>query len=239
MFYLTRWQLPNSEFDNSGGYTVLGLAGAIYNIDLMQAYCSSATYEIVERTVGWRDLARNSDRVMQRLFAVDYSSASEILHYKDPRWPLVLGRNGCANGLSLYSKLMLGKHFAMAPAVGPGITVAAKSLQGIDQAVALIAAADDEVVNPQLGAVRIVGYAKHIPDAELVLLPSGGHFRTPFEWQCHHTAGGRLVYRRYSRICGVASSTLTVRSCAAKLRTMWLAFSLNIFRRRSKHGITG
>lgn len=120
---------------SSGGYTVLGLAGAIYNSDLMQAYCSSA------------DRGADCDLASDAA-AVDYSSASAS--YKDPR---------------------VKAFFAMAPAVGPGITVA--SLQGIDQAVALIAAADDELVNPQLGAVR---YAKHIPDAELVLLPSGGHF---------------------------------------------------------------
>lgn len=60
---------------------------------------------------------------------------------------------------------------AMAPAVGPGVTE--DSLRRIAMPVLLIAAADDELVSPDLGAMR---YASLIPTAQLMVLPKGGHF---------------------------------------------------------------
>jgi predicted dienelactone hydrolase len=60
---------------------------------------------------------------------------------------------------------------AMAPAVGPGVTE--DSLRGIEIPVLLIAAADDELVRPDLGAMR---YARLIRTARLIVLPKGGHF---------------------------------------------------------------
>lgn len=60
---------------------------------------------------------------------------------------------------------------AMAPAVGPGVTE--ESLKGIDIPVLVVAAADDELVRPDLGAQRYAGF---IPGSELIVLPAGGHF---------------------------------------------------------------
>jgi predicted dienelactone hydrolase len=60
---------------------------------------------------------------------------------------------------------------AMAPAVGPGVTE--DSLKGIEIPVFLVAAADDELVKPDLGAQR---YAGLIPRSRLTMLPAGGHF---------------------------------------------------------------
>ncbi|MBO6659058.1 MAG: hypothetical protein JJ934_19380 [Pseudomonadales bacterium] len=61
--------------------------------------------------------------------------------------------------------------FAMAPAVGPAIT--AESLALLDLPVLIVAAKDDELVYPKFSAEH---YAKHIPGAELDILPTGGHF---------------------------------------------------------------
>lgn len=61
--------------------------------------------------------------------------------------------------------------FAMAPAVGPAITE--DSLESIAVPVLMTASRDDELVFPEFHALR---YANHIPDSELELLESGGHF---------------------------------------------------------------
>jgi predicted dienelactone hydrolase len=58
--------------------------------------------------------------------------------------------------------------FAMAPAVGPGITP--ESLSDISIPVSIFAAVDDELLQPELNAKY---YASHIPDAHLSLLPAG------------------------------------------------------------------
>ncbi len=75
------------------------------------------------------------------------------------------------NASSSYLDERITSVFAMAPAVGPAIT--RESLAKIDLPVLIMAARDDELVNPDLGAAD---YAKAIPGAELVMLPSGGHF---------------------------------------------------------------
>lgn len=79
---------------------------------------------------------------------VDYSDAPAS--YRDPRIKAV---------------------FAMAPAVGPAITI--PSLQEIDVPTFITAAADDELVYPKFGAHH---YASHIPSATLKMVPEGGHF---------------------------------------------------------------
>ena len=61
--------------------------------------------------------------------------------------------------------------FAMAPAVGSAITPS--SLEAISLPVFITAAQDDEVLWPSTSAQR---YAQYIPNAELDLLPAGGHF---------------------------------------------------------------
>jgi predicted dienelactone hydrolase len=62
--------------------------------------------------------------------------------------------------------------FAMAPALGPGIDEA--SLRAIALPVAIVYAADDEVLRPpELHARR---YAAAVPGARVVELPRGGHF---------------------------------------------------------------
>ena len=120
---------------SSGGYTVIALVGAIYEAELMTAYCTSE--------------ARGKDCEL----ATDYSSVDfrdASASYEDERIKAV---------------------FAMAPAVGPAITQV--SLSTVETPVFVTAAQDDELVSPEYGAIR---YAKHIPSAELYLLPSGGHF---------------------------------------------------------------
>lgn len=61
--------------------------------------------------------------------------------------------------------------FAMAPAVGPAIT--SDSLAEIEVPVVITAASDDELVYPKFSAEH---YARHLPNARLDLIPSGGHF---------------------------------------------------------------
>ncbi|GAB5452909.1 MAG: hypothetical protein Hals2KO_32370 [Halioglobus sp.] len=61
--------------------------------------------------------------------------------------------------------------FAMAPAVGPGVTTS--SLEAIDIPVYIISTEDDELLGLEHHAYH---YANHIPDAQLELIPSGGHF---------------------------------------------------------------
>ena len=61
--------------------------------------------------------------------------------------------------------------FAMAPAVGSGITV--QSLNAIEVPVFITASRDDELVYPKFSAER---YAEHIPNSTMSLIPSGGHF---------------------------------------------------------------
>jgi predicted dienelactone hydrolase len=79
---------------------------------------------------------------------VDYTRASDS--YRDPRIRSV---------------------FAMAPAVGSGISIA--SLNEVEVPVFITASRDDELVYPRFGAER---YAQHIPSATLSLIPTGGHF---------------------------------------------------------------
>jgi predicted dienelactone hydrolase len=120
---------------SSGGYTVLALAGAIYDPEQMNAYCNSE-----DRGLDCELATDASD--------VDFRGASAS--YKDERIKAV---------------------FSMAPAVGPAITK--ESLAEVTLPVFIIAANDDELVNPRYGAVR---YAEYISTADLVLLPGGGHF---------------------------------------------------------------
>jgi len=61
--------------------------------------------------------------------------------------------------------------FAMAPALGPGMT--AEGLSQIDIPAAIIAAKDDDLITPAYHAEH---YARHIPDSQLTLIPKGGHF---------------------------------------------------------------
>ncbi len=120
---------------SSGGYTVLALAGAIYDPELMSAYCASQE--------------RGKDCELATDFSnVDFRDSSAS--YKDERIKSV---------------------FSMAPAVGSAITK--ESLAEIELPVFIIASKDDELVNPNYGAIR---YAENIPLSDLVLLPSGGHF---------------------------------------------------------------
>ena len=120
---------------SSGGYTVLALAGARYNAELMQAYCAS------EESGKDCELATDFSNV-------DYTGSS--YSYSDARIKSV---------------------FAMAQAIGSAITL--DSLASIRRPIFIIAATDDELVPPHASALR---YAKNIPNSELILLPSGGHF---------------------------------------------------------------
>lgn len=61
--------------------------------------------------------------------------------------------------------------FAMAPALGPGMTI--DGLTRIDIPVGLVATEDDELVLPIHHAKR---YSENIPGVETTLLPKGGHF---------------------------------------------------------------
>jgi predicted dienelactone hydrolase len=61
--------------------------------------------------------------------------------------------------------------FAMAPALGPGMTPG--SLANIDIPVEIVVAADDELVIPDHNAYH---YSRHTPAAELKIVPKGGHF---------------------------------------------------------------
>jgi predicted dienelactone hydrolase len=61
--------------------------------------------------------------------------------------------------------------FAMAPALGPGMTPG--SLANIDIPVEIVVAADDELVIPDHHAHH---YFRHTPNAELKIIPKGGHF---------------------------------------------------------------
>jgi predicted dienelactone hydrolase len=61
--------------------------------------------------------------------------------------------------------------FAMAPALGPGMT--SSSLANIDIPVEVVVAADDELVIPDHNAHH---YSRHTPAAELKIVPKGGHF---------------------------------------------------------------
>jgi predicted dienelactone hydrolase len=79
---------------------------------------------------------------------VDYSNSA--LSYKDSRIKAI---------------------FSMAPAVGAAITKA--SLESIEIPVYIIAAVDDELAYPAYNAIH---YADNIPDSNLEMLPSGGHF---------------------------------------------------------------
>jgi predicted dienelactone hydrolase len=120
---------------SSGGYTVLALGGAIYNLELMNKYCSSEGHG-PDCELAYDDTD------------VDYTNAA--LSYKDNRIKAI---------------------FAMAPAIGPGITI--ESLESIDIPVYITAAADDELAYTSYNAIR---YADNIPESHLELLPSGGHF---------------------------------------------------------------
>ena len=61
--------------------------------------------------------------------------------------------------------------FAMAPAVGPAISL--ESLDSIAVPVSITASTDDELVNPEFNALR---YASRIQGSKLEMLESGGHF---------------------------------------------------------------
>jgi predicted dienelactone hydrolase len=119
---------------SSGGYTVIALAGGIYDPQLMADYCTS---EIKGREC---DLADPT--------GIDFSGAGDS--YRDPRIRAV---------------------FAMAPGLGPGMTV--ESLAAIDIPVGIVTAVDDDLITPAHNAER---YAEHIPGAEISFVPNGGHF---------------------------------------------------------------
>jgi predicted dienelactone hydrolase len=119
---------------SSGGYTVLGLAGAVYEIDRMHAYCDSAE-------------AGPECGLAAALPEAD-PDASALL--KDPRIKAV---------------------FSMAP--GWGAATSPASLKAIDIPVKIVAAEDDEILFPERHAMY---FAELIPNAEIVMLPTGGHF---------------------------------------------------------------
>ena len=61
--------------------------------------------------------------------------------------------------------------FAMAPPLGPGMI--ADELAQIEVPVGIVTAQDDDLITP---AHHSEHYARHIPDAQLTLVPKGGHF---------------------------------------------------------------
>lgn len=83
---------------------------------------------------------------------------------------------------------------AMAPALGPGIKTS--SLAEISTPVLVIAAKDDELLRYELNAEV---YAHHIPGAELILLPKGGHF--VFMPECTFMGKVFTYFHRFD-ICG-------------------------------------
>jgi predicted dienelactone hydrolase len=119
---------------SSGGYTVLGLAGAIYDIDRMRAYCNSAE--------------RGPECGLAAALPEADPGASALL--KDPRIKAV---------------------FSMAP--GWGAATKPDSLKAIDIPVKIVGVEDDEILLP---ATHAEYFDELIPDAELVMLPTGGHF---------------------------------------------------------------
>lgn len=122
---------------SSGGYTAMALAGAIFNPDLMTAYCESA--------LRGADCDLASDVNFEE---IDFSQASNS--YFDKRVKAI---------------------FTMAPAVGTAIEP--QSLRDIDIPVFIVAAKDDELLNPELHAQY---YATNIPGAQIEMISSGGHF---------------------------------------------------------------
>ncbi|MGI9308657.1 MAG: alpha/beta hydrolase family protein [Gammaproteobacteria bacterium] len=119
---------------SSGGYTVIALAGGVYNPQMMGDYCTS---ELRGREC---DLAEPTK--------VDFSGAGG--NFRDPRIKSV---------------------FAMAPALGPGMTV--EGLAAIEIPVGIITTEDDDLITPAHHAAH---YAENIPGAELSTVPKGGHF---------------------------------------------------------------
>lgn len=119
---------------SSGGYTVIALAGGIYELGRMQSYCAGEK--------------RGADCDLAPMLSGPEPKASASL--KDSRIRAVL---------------------SMAPAVGPAITP--ESLAEISVPISIVAAEDDEWLQPALNAEY---YAKGIPGAELTLVPRGGHF---------------------------------------------------------------
>lgn len=84
--------------------------------------------------------------------------------------------------------------FAMAPALGPGITEA--SLRAIDIPVKIVASEDDEFLPIERHATA---YAGHIPGSRLLRLPAGGHF--VFMPECTFMGWAFLFFHDYD-ICG-------------------------------------
>lgn len=90
--------------------------------------------------------------------------------------------------------------YAMAPAVGQGIEL--DSLRAVAIPVRVVAATNDELLKPALNAER---YAQNIPNAELLLLPDGGHF----VFMCECTRFGKLISRFIPLdICGLKQAVV-------------------------------
>lgn len=120
-----------------GGYTVIALAGAHFNADLMNAYCDR-----VGRTP--------ECSVPRSAIPASAAAVSEKNRWYDSRIKAV---------------------YAMAPAVGQGVEI--DSLETISVPVRIVATSDDEILPPSRNAEH---YTAHIPNAQLSLLPDGGHF---------------------------------------------------------------
>ena len=105
------------------------------------------------------------------LQSIDFSATK--LSYRDPRIKAVA---------------------AMAPALGPGITL--ESLSSIEKPVLIIAATNDNLLRYELNAAH---YAENIPNSEILPLSQGGHF--VFMPQCSFMGQVFTYFHRFD-ICG-------------------------------------
>jgi predicted dienelactone hydrolase len=92
---------------------------------------------------------------------------------------------------------------AMAPALGPGIKPG--SLAELDIPVLVIAAEDDALLKYELNAEV---YAKHVPRAEILILPKGGHF--VFMPECTFMGKVFTYFHRFD-ICGRRANVVEAR----------------------------
>ena len=105
------------------------------------------------------------------LQSIDFSATK--LSYRDPRIKAVA---------------------AMAPALGPGVTL--ESLSSIEKPVLIIAATNDKLLRYELNAAH---YAENIPNSEILPLSQGGHF--VFMPQCSFMGQVFTYFHRFD-ICG-------------------------------------
>ena len=134
-----------------GGYTVTGLAGALTDLNRLQAFCRGPDADgTCEPQTEYPDAAADFAAMLEKDPSLASRFDSAGVSYKDDR---------------------VGRFMAIAPAIGQAFSP--PTLAEVDLPALIVVGSDDQVAPAATNASHL---ADHLPDAQLQVIERAGHF---------------------------------------------------------------